>query len=31
VSAIEQVLLGHSFLSPGLAMDGDAENRVSRD
>ena len=31
VTAIEQVLLGHRYLSPGLAMDGDAEKRVSRD
>jgi len=31
VGAIEQVLLGHSYVSPSLAMDGAAEKRGSRD
>ncbi len=31
VGAIEQVLLGHCYLSPSLAMDGAAEKRASRD
>jgi DNA-binding NarL/FixJ family response regulator len=30
VTAIEQVLLGHAYLSPSLGMDGDTEKRVSR-
>ena len=31
VTAIEQVLLGHSYVSPSLAMDGDADKRVPPD